>query len=277
MHQSTQNTAGIILFRRTFFTLIALLSGIVAMLSTGCEKKTTEPEDTQDLNTPEYFEEVLYYNESLQRWIFLNWLGTNSDGGALIVLRVHDLPSEVPSDFNKQAAEDALDYARDAWVNTLRSAGISVRTITCNTSDCRLNFTPAVKIDVWYRSELTNNYAGLCTHQIDMSSKKFYDCTVQITTGLNSEGYKIVTTHELGHALGIASPNENATNHSSNINDVMYKAARYWQLTKGDQSTIRRIYKTEPYIKPADESLAKIIDPKQLVKWQQYTTLAPAR
>ena len=256
--------------------LIVLLTCLCVVATSGCsdDSGTGPDEPKQDLNTPSYFEDAIVWNGSLHRWMVLNWMGTHPDGGPWIVLQVHDRPHEVPPDFDADAARKAIDYARDAWVGELRTAGISVHTITTYTSNSQVFIEP--RIDVRYVSDINGGYVGLCTHHIDVTNREFYNCDVQIKTGLGAEGYRIVTTHELGHALGNGI--DRVAGHSNNPNDVMYHASRYWRLTNGDRATIRRVYGTTPYYSAMGTKKATVAGPPEIVDFEQPFRLdAPVR
>lgn len=55
--------------------------------------------------------------------------------------------------------------------------------------------------------------------------------------------YRMVTTHELGHALGIL-------NHSPDTTDIMYSSPRRSTLSPGDRVTFQYLHHTTPTIRP---------------------------
>ncbi len=56
--------------------------------------------------------------------------------------------------------------------------------------------------------------------------------------------YRMVTTHELGHTLGIFA-------HSSDPADLMYSAPRRGTLSPDDRYTFQLLYHTTPTVRPA--------------------------
>jgi predicted Zn-dependent protease len=56
--------------------------------------------------------------------------------------------------------------------------------------------------------------------------------------------FRMVTTHELGHALGILA-------HSTDPGDLMYTTPRRSTLSLNDRYTLQQLYHTTPTIKPA--------------------------
>jgi hypothetical protein len=56
--------------------------------------------------------------------------------------------------------------------------------------------------------------------------------------------YRMVTTHEIGHALGILA-------HSTDPNDIMYTTPRRSSLSPADRYTLQTLYHRTPTIRPA--------------------------
>ena len=56
--------------------------------------------------------------------------------------------------------------------------------------------------------------------------------------------YRMVTTHEIGHALGLLS-------HSTDPTDIMYTTPRRSSLSPGDRYTLQSLYHRTPTIRPA--------------------------
>jgi len=56
--------------------------------------------------------------------------------------------------------------------------------------------------------------------------------------------YRMVTTHEIGHTLGIFT-------HSADPGDLMYPTPRRGTLSVNDRYTVQRLYHTTPTVRPA--------------------------
>jgi hypothetical protein len=59
--------------------------------------------------------------------------------------------------------------------------------------------------------------------------------------------YRMVTTHEIGHALGLLS-------HSADPADIMYTTPRRSSLSPADRYTLQKLYHRAPTIRPAPRS-----------------------
>jgi len=141
------------------------------------------------------------------------------------------------------------------WVNGFRCQEASFQVVgdsaTADVIVRQVSLLPPVASRAF---TLAADSAGACGGRTD----GFFDSTLTLTGPLRSYivpiavgdsvalagCYRMVTTHEIGHALGLLS-------HSTNPADLMYTTPRRSSLSPDDRYTLQTLYHRTPTIRPA--------------------------
>jgi predicted Zn-dependent protease len=153
------------------------------------------------------------------------------------------------------AAPANLAAGLQTWANGFHCREASFVVVTDSTiADIIVRQVPALPPQPVRGVTLGADSAGACTGRTDGT----YDTTLTLTGPVRSYiapmpardstalagCYRMTTTHELGHALGILA-------HSTDPGDIMYPTPRRSTLSPNDRYTIQQLYHTTPTIKPA--------------------------
>jgi len=141
------------------------------------------------------------------------------------------------------------------WVNGFRCGEASFSLATDSTrADILVRLVDVLPPQPAPGTSFGADSVGACTGRTDGT----YDSTLTLTgpvrsyiapiPGKDSTAlagcYRMTTTHELGHALGILA-------HSTDPGDIMYSTPRRSTLSADDRYTVQKLYHTTPTILPA--------------------------
>jgi hypothetical protein len=141
------------------------------------------------------------------------------------------------------------------WVNGFRCQEASFQLVSdSTTADVIVRQAPVLPPLAARAFTLAADSVGACSGRTD----GVFDSTLTLTGPVRSYivpiavgdsvaiagCYRMVTTHEIGHALGILS-------HSTDAADLMYTTPRRSSLSPNDRYTLQKLYHRTPTIRPA--------------------------